>query len=136
MRALAVLLCILAFPVLEAWVLFALAERFGWWVAVWLVAAAIVGLLLIRIERFAWSLRVAASLARNKSPFTALIASARTFVAGGLLIFPGVVSDALALLVLVWPLRRGRPTDGPPPEPGVIDGEYRRERPPELPRRE
>jgi len=138
MRVLAVILAVLAFPVLEAWVIFVLADRFGWWVAAWLVVAAIAGIVLIRVERFVWSLRVASSLAANRSPIAALLTSARSFVAGVLLVFPGVVSDILALAVLLWPLPPGAGSGGPggPSGDGVIEGEYRRERSPELPRRD
>ena len=117
---------ILAFPVLEAWLLFRLGDRFGVWVLVWLVIAAVCGALLIRLERLVWAIRLAGSLREQRSPFTALLASARTLVAGLLLIFPGVITDVLAVLVLIWPLPRGR-TFGTEGEIDVIEGEYRRE---------
>jgi UPF0716 protein FxsA len=127
-RFLSILALVLAFPVLEAWVLFRLGEAFGWWVAVWLIAAAVGGLLLIRLERLVWALRVATSLREQRSPLGALLTSARSVVAGVLLIFPGVVSDLLALLALLWPLPKGQRGDGARPgEPGVIEGEFRRE---------
>ena len=44
-------------------------------------------------------------------------------MAGLLLIFPGVVSDGLALLLLIWP----RPPAPAAPDSDVIEGEYRRE---------
>jgi UPF0716 protein FxsA len=130
MRALVIFVLILGFPVLEAWVLFRLGERFGWWVAVWLVAAAACGVLLIRLEKLVWAIRLAASLREQRSPILALLASARTLVVGLLLIFPGVVSDVLALLLLVWPLPKGKPLEpreDAADQPGVIEGEYRRE---------
>lgn len=126
MPALLVFALILGFPVLEAWVLFRLGEVIGIWVLVWLVAAAIIGVLMIRFEKLAWALRVANQLRQQRSPFTALLTSARTLVAGLLLIFPGVVSDVLALLVLVWPGPRAGPR-GPNAGQGVIEGEFRRE---------
>ena len=126
MRALLVFGLVLAFPVLEAWLLFRLGERFGIWVLVWCVLAAICGAVLIRTEKLVWAIRLAASLRAQDSPFMALLASARTLVAGVLLIFPGVISDALALLVLIWPLPRGRALN-PNGEIEVIEGEYRRE---------
>jgi UPF0716 protein FxsA len=136
MRALAIVVLILGFPVLEAWVLFKLGERFGWWVVAWLLVAVVCGVLLIRLEKLVWAVRIAASLRQQRSPLAALLASARTLLVGLLLIFPGVVSDALALLLLVWPLPEGKPL-APDAEPGVIEGEYRRESGPErLPRRD
>jgi UPF0716 protein FxsA len=127
-RFLSVLAVLLAFPVLEAWVLFRLGERFGWWVLVWLLATAVAGVLLIRLEKLVWAFRVATSLREERSPIGALLASARSVVAGLLLIFPGVLSDLLALAVLLWPLPKGQRVDGGhPSETGAIEGEYRRE---------
>lgn len=133
MPALFVIALILGFPVLEAWVLFRLGDAIGVWVLVWLVASAAIGVLLIRFEKLAWAFRVANQLRQQRSPLTALLSSARTLVAGILLIFPGVVSDALALLVLVWPLPEGRSLD-PNASQGVIEGEFRREDVDRLPR--
>ncbi len=126
MRVLAIVLLILSFPVLEAWVLFELAERIGWWVLVWLVAAAVAGLMLIRFERLVWAIRLAGSMREQRSPLRALLRSARAVVVGLLLIFPGVVSDAIALALWVWPIAQDQPP-GPGDGPKVIEGEYRRE---------
>jgi len=133
MPALLIFLLILGFPVLEAWVLFRLGDVLGIWVLVWLVVSAVIGVMLIRFEKLAWALRVANQLRQQRSPFTALLTSARTLVAGLLLIFPGVVSDVLALLVLVWPLPKGRTLE-PERGQGIIEGEFRREDIDRLPR--
>jgi len=134
MRVLLVLLAVLAFPVLEAWVLFRLGERFGWWVVAWLIGAALIGFFLIRLEKLVWAIRIAGSLRESRSPLAALLASARSVLVGVLLIFPGVVSDVLALLLWIWPLPKGAPLD---PQGGAIEGEFRREDARDrLPRRE
>ena len=126
MRVLAIVLLVLSFPVLEAWALFALSERIGWWALAWVVIAAVLGLTLIRMERLVWAIRLAGSLREQRSPLRALLHSARTVVVGVLLIFPGVISDVLALVLWVWPLPRGEPpADGDGPR--VIEGEYRRD---------
>ena len=132
MRLLLVLAALLAFPVLEGWLLFRLGERFGWWVIVWLVLAAMAGVALIRMEKLVWALRIAGSLRSQRSPIGALLASVRSVVAGVLLIFPGVITDVLAVLLLLWPLPQGRPLDGEAP-PGVIEGEFKREPTERLP---
>ena len=126
MRALIVAAAVLGFPVLEAWLLFRLGDRFGIWVLVWLVLAAVCGVALIRFEKLVWAIRLTGSLREQGSPLTALLASARTLVAGLLLIFPGVITDVLALLVLIWPMPRGRPLDAGG-QVDVIEGEFRRE---------
>jgi len=134
MRLLVIASLLLGFPVLEGWVLFRLGERFGAWVLVWLALAVILGVLLIRMEKLVWALRLAASLRAQRSPFGALLASARSVFAGLLLIFPGVVSDVIALLLLLWPLPKGGPLDGAGRD-DVIEGEFRREAGDRLPPR-
>jgi UPF0716 protein FxsA len=133
MRLLLIPVLLLAFPVLEGWLLFRLGDRFGWWVIAWLVLGLVCGVALIRMEKLVWALRIAGSLREQRSPIAALLTSARSVVAGLLLIFPGVISDVLALLVLLWPLPKGRPLDGGDRPPGVIEGEYRREAQDRLP---
>lgn len=126
MRGLTILFLLLGFPVLEAWILFRLGAQFGWWVILWLIVSAIAGALLIRLERLVWAVRLAASVSEQRSPIGALLTSARTVLAGVLLIFPGVITDVLAVVVLLWPAPRGGPPAGPS-DSGVIEGEYRRE---------
>lgn len=135
MRFLWIPVLLLGFPVLEGWLLFRLGERFGGWVLVWVVLTLIGGVLLIRMERLVWALRIAASLREQRSPFAAILTSARSVVAGLLLIFPGVISDVLAIVLLLWPLPKGRRFDGDGAPPGVIEGEYRREPTERLPPR-
>jgi UPF0716 protein FxsA len=126
-RVLLIILLILSFPVLEAWVLFELGERFGLWVVVWLVVAAIAGLMLIRLERLVWAIRLAGSLREQRSPLRALLRSARAVVVGVLLIFPGVISDAVALALWIWPIPKDESSTDGGSRPAVIEGEYRRE---------
>lgn len=126
MRALIILALVLGFPVLEAWVLLRLGDYFGWWVVVWLAGAVVCGVLLIRLEKLVWAIRIAGSLREQRSPLGALLASARSLVAGLLLIFPGVITDVMAFVLLIWPVPKGRPLDAGTGS-GVIEGEYRRE---------
>ena len=97
---------LLGFPLLEAVVLVRLSETLGWWVLAWIVLAACAGMALIKEARFAMLARVAAGLAQGSFSIAALTDSARTVLAGLLLIFPGVVSDLIALTLLLWPSPR------------------------------
>src|SRR5271154_1097603 len=99
------LVILLGFPVMEAVVLVRLAETFGWWVLAWVVLAACAGMALIKEARFALVARLAAGLAQGHFSISALTDSARTVIAGLLLIFPGVVSDLMALTLLLLPSR-------------------------------
>lgn len=126
MYLLFLLLILLAFPVLELVLLFKLGAMFGWWLALYLLASAILGLLLIQDERIMVFGRLVQALQQDRHPLLALFASARKMIAGLLLIFPGIVSDVLALLLLILPLPSSRqPLPGE--EDGVIEGEWRRE---------
>ena len=80
-----------------------LAETLGWWILAWVVLAACAGMALIKEARFAMLARLAAGLAQGQFSIVALTDSARTVVAGILLIFPGVVSDLIALTLLLLP---------------------------------
>jgi UPF0716 protein FxsA len=120
------LLILLAFPVVELVLLFKLGAMFGWWLGLYLLASAILGFLLIQDERVMVFGRLVQALQRDCHPLLALFACARKMIAGLLLIFPGIVSDVLALLLLILPLRSWRqPLLGE--RDGVIEGEWRRE---------
>jgi UPF0716 protein FxsA len=120
---------LLGFPLLEAVVLVRLSETLGWWILAWVVLAACAGMALIKEARFALVARLAAGFAQGQFSIVALTDSARTVLAGLFLIFPGVVSDLIALTLLLLPspraaadptLRRDRGT--------LIEGEFRRSR--------
>ena len=121
---------LLGFPVLEGLVLLRLADQVGWWVLGWVVLAACAGMALIKEARFALVARLAAGFAQGRFAIAALTDSARTVLAGLLLIFPGVVSDLIALTLLLLPGPRvvtetvvRRPVHG-----NLIEGEFRRTR--------
>ncbi len=119
---------LIAFPVAEAFSIMWLAGHIGWWVLAWLAAAFFGGIALIRFERIAFAPRMLFSMQRGDSPFRALFASTRLFVAGGLLVFPGLITDAMALALLLYPgTWRRPPMARPAANDGIIEGEFRRE---------
>jgi len=121
---------LLGFPILELVVLVRLSETLGWWILVWVVLAACAGMALIKEARFALVARLAAGFAQGRFSIGALTDSARTVLAGLLLIFPGVVSDLIAITLLLLP----RPKAATEPAAfrrarrPVIDAEFRRTR--------
>lgn len=121
---------LLGFPLLEAVVLVRLGDTLGWWVLAWVVLAACAGMALIKEARFAMVARIGAGLAQGRFSIAALTDSARTVVAGLFLIFPGVVSDLIALTLLLLPGPRVvTDSAGPRARRGtLIEGEYRRTR--------
>ena len=134
-----ILVILMGFPVLEGAVLYELAvgpTGHGGWVLAWLVFAAIAGVVLIKQARFSLVTRLAAALSQGQFSLAAIIDSFRTVLAGLLLIFPGVISDVMALFLLLLPLREPAYQRAPRATPngtrirsdGVIEGEFRRER--------
>ena len=131
---------LMGFPLLEGAVLYKLGEGHGGWVVAWLLFAAIAGIVLIKQARFSLVTRLASELSRGQFSLSAIIDSFRTVLAGLLLIFPGIVSDVMALLLLLLPIREpayqyapARAERAATPvrdadRGGVIEGEFRRER--------
>ena len=121
---------LLGFPLLEILVLIRLGETMGWWILAWVVLAACAGMALIKEARFALLARLAAGFAQGRFSIVALTDSARTVLAGLFLIFPGVVSDLIALTLLLLPGPKAIVETGSIREMrgSVIDGEFRRTR--------
>ncbi|PKO73103.1 MAG: FxsA protein [Betaproteobacteria bacterium HGW-Betaproteobacteria-17] len=139
-----IVLLLLSFPVLEAIGIFWVASAIGGWVLLWLLLAAVAGVMLIRVERVAWGARLLFSVQSGTNPLAAMFASGRILLAGGLLVFPGFISDAIALGLLLapgtWrrrqadPLRPANDDAATYPREGTesfapktIDGEFKRE---------
>jgi len=127
-----IVLLLLSFPVLEAVGIFWMADVIGGWVLLWLLLAAVAGVMLIRVERVAWGARLLFSIQSGAHPLASVFASGRMLIAGGLLIFPGFISDAIALGMLLVPGTWGRPKIDPlrpanDDTPATIDGEFKRE---------
>jgi UPF0716 protein FxsA len=116
------------FPALELVGIYLIWQEIGLWTLVWLLGATLWGIWLLRREHVEFLPRLAHSMIAGDMPFRVLFASARRVLAGLLLIFPGAISDLLAVALLLWP-GGGRPPQGPAPHgppDGVIEGEYRR----------
>ena len=133
MQLLIVFFILLGFPALEIIVLFRVADLIGWWLLPWLILSAAAGWTLIQEERLAMFGRLFSSLQSGQPLGFAMLDSLRTLFAGILLIFPGVISDGLAVILLLLPRARAL---GPPPrdsgEDAIIEGEWQREDDPRL----
>lgn len=130
-------LILLAFPIAEIWLLIKLAGEYGWLLIFYLVVIAWLGLRLIRDEKTFFSQRMMQTLAQGSNPFKAMFGSARNIIAGVLLIIPGVISDVIAALILLIPLKNSSAIHSSPDvsssmaersaNDDVIEGEFRRE---------
>lgn len=122
---------LLGFPVLEIVLLARIAETHGWWVLAWVVLSAMAGVALLKEARFALVARVGSALAAGQFPIAAVVDSARTVLAGLFLIFPGIISDFIALTLLLLPRRVPEAVharDHGRAHANVVDGQFRRER--------
>ncbi len=130
MRAL-FLFTLLAFPVAEIWILIDLAQQYGAWLLFYLVSVALLGLQLIRDEKTLFSGRMMQNLSQGGNPIKALFGSARNILAGILLIIPGVLTDVMAAILLLIPVKTegqaGAHAQSPAANDDVIEGEFHRE---------
>lgn len=128
------LILVIAWLFIEAWGIGAAADQIGGlpvFVLLLLIAAA--GLQLIKRQGYRTLLAVQSAMQRNELPTSTMLDSLVVFVAGLLLILPGFVSDALALVLLFSGFRRRLITHAETfivqrhpefREPTIIDGEY------------
>jgi UPF0716 protein FxsA len=120
------LFILLGFPLVEAYLLVEIAGHIGWWLLAWLVLSTMTGMALIKEARFTMLRELAATLQLGGSNIHALLGTGRTLLAGLLFIFPGVLSDLLALALILLP--HGRATAGVSSRAErIIEGQFRRE---------
>ncbi|MCW8944926.1 MAG: FxsA family protein [Sedimenticola sp.] len=107
------------------------------------VFTAVLGGLLVRIQGFSTAMRVRAGMDRGEVPAIEMLEGVVLLFSGILLLLPGFFTDLFGFLALVPPIRRAvivgflkrsgtiQPVagaeSGRPPEPRVIEGEYRRD---------
>jgi UPF0716 protein FxsA len=132
-------LILLAFPIAEIWLLIELADQYGWLLLLYLVAIGWLGLRLIREEKSSFSMRMMQNMAAGGNPVKAIFGSARNIIAGVLLMLPGVITDIIAVTLLLIPIRNTQTLNGQPSNDqfresphqaandDVIEGEFRRE---------
>lgn len=125
MRGFLILIILLGFPILEIAVLFKLAGVIGWWLLALLSASAILGSWLMHGAGSSLPQRLFFALASGQSLSIAILSSFRTVLAGLLLIFPGVISDIFALMLLLLPSPQ-TPKPSGHVDDGIIEGDWER----------
>lgn len=102
------LMLLLALPVIEIWLLIVIGDEIGVIPTIaWLIVAALIGINLIRYLGVATMFSVNQQLRRGEVPAQAVVGGMMMGVAGVLLVIPGLVSDFIALLLLIPAVRRG-----------------------------
>ncbi len=98
--------CLLLFPALELWVLIQVGEQVGALATVALVIlSTMAGLFLLRLRGARVASRLQSELSAGRLPSAAIMDTMCMAAAGWLFIFPGFVSDIIALLLLFPPTR-------------------------------
>ena len=84
----------------------------GWWVFMWFIVAAVIGISLVRkgmasLNPMAQQMKAGGMMSpAMRPPESTMIKSIAMAVAGILLLIPGVLSDVLALLVILPPVQK------------------------------
>jgi UPF0716 protein FxsA len=105
--ALLLLLAVLALPIVEIAIFIMIGEEIGLWPTIALVlAAAAAGLALFRSQGMAAASRVQRSLEEDRLPVAEAFDGMCTMLAGALLLVPGFLTDAIAVALLLPPVRR------------------------------
>lgn len=101
-----ILLSILLIPLVEIAIFIKVGQAVGVLnTLLLLIAAGIGGALLLRLQGWATLIRLRQRLATGEAPVRELFDAACLALAGVLLILPGFLSDLLALLLLIPPVR-------------------------------
>ena len=104
---LAALLALLAFPILEIGLLIRAGQEIGFWrLALIVVLTAILGSVVIRRIGFSVLTKARAQMDSGRGMFEPLFDGLLQFTAGMLLIFPGLISDLLGLVLLIPVVRQ------------------------------
>jgi UPF0716 protein FxsA len=125
MRFVLLLAILLGFPLADLYVTLRIAQWTGVPAWIWLAFGLAAGIVLLRNERLAFRARTLAALRGDEPLLRGVVDSGRKVLAGFLLLLPGVVSDLLAVALLMLPLNVG-PAFGTASGNGAIEGRFRR----------
>lgn len=103
----ALLLVFIAFPLLEIALLIKVGQTIGFWpTIVILIAAAALGIVVVRQQGLSMMSRAFAAMNEGKPPIEPVFDGFVVIVAGFLLLVPGLLTDAAGLLLLIPPIRK------------------------------
>ena len=125
---------VVLFPLIDLFVTARFARWSGVPMWIWLTGSGIAGLWVLTNERMQFRARTVAALRGDQSLMRGLLDSGRRVLAGILLLVPGILTDAVALVLLLLPINQ-RGGFGPQPvaagqapyrsERSALDGDYR-----------
>lgn len=149
---LALLLVFVAYPLLELALLIRAGQSWGFWPVLGvIIGTGVLGAAILRRQGFKVAEKLSADLNAGRAPIAPLADSGLIFAAGAFLMSPGLIGDALGLLLMLPPIRalvrsalaarlgdsstvvvrrssmrRWRSKPAKPDEPPVIEGEWER----------
>ena len=97
---------IIIVPILEIWGYFKLGSLYGWWYFLYIVVVGILGWRMIKEEKSQLLSRMMNSFNNAGSPFHMIVGAAKNMIAGGLFLFPGIISDVIAVILLIMPSKK------------------------------
>jgi UPF0716 protein FxsA len=101
------LLLFILLPFVEMTLLVILGQVTAWWVPiVFIIGTGFLGAWLARTQGMAVYRRIQSELSAGRMPTDAMIDGAMVFVAGLLLVSPGVLTDVLGISAMLPPIRR------------------------------
>lgn len=102
-----ILLLLIAFPMLEIAVLIKVGSALGVWLT-WanIIGTFILGTLVLRLQGFGVMRRFLEMSRSGQPPLEPMLEGMLLMFAGGCLILPGFITDAIGLLLLVPPIRQ------------------------------
>lgn len=103
-----ILLLLILLPIVELTLLLIMADvSNSWWVPlVFVIATGVLGAWLSRLQGISIYRQIQAELAAGRMPTDAMIDGVMIFLAGLLLVAPGVLTDLVGATVLIPPIRR------------------------------
>ena len=129
-----VFLAILAVPLIEIGLFVQLGGAIGLWATLaWVVATAALGIIVLKGVAMMGPISLSRDMRELNEPSSPLAHRVMLVMAGGLLLVPGFLTDALGLLLLVPPVRQAviravgrriRATQSMAAHVTVIDGEW------------
>lgn len=94
-------------PLIEIFFLIQVGQVIGaGWTIFLVVATAVIGAFLLRLQGFQTLHRAQTSMARGELPATEMLEGLCLLISGALLLTPGFVTDALGFLLLTPPVRQ------------------------------
>ena len=104
---LVLLIIVIGLPIVELFVLIEVGGRIGGFYTIALVLlTAACGLFLVRLQGMSVLARAQSHLAENRVPVVEIVDGLFLLLAGGFLLFPGFITDAFGLALLIPWLRR------------------------------